>query len=447
MTLRMKVVAICMAVTALVVVVAGATLVGVVSNDLHDRTDRSLRQISSNFTPQIVNVLATDSRNADRAAELLGGNPARGVFRDEVVFRLGRVPDVAFAPAIGFDTVSVGGQNVRRFTREVRGNPGVANVEVFTSLEPIEDRIAFVRNRAILIGAIAVSMAGSLGAVLGRAITRPLQRLRDATRSVRGADDLRRRIDIGPSSREVGELVDVMNRMLDRLDQETARTRQSLEAARAFASDATHELRTPLTAVANNVEILLRHPELPEEERQEILEEITERQMAVTQVLGALRDLARGDLPIESDWENVDLAEVVDTAIAALPEDPTVTIELVATGEHIVNGWPDGLRIMIDNLLVNAVTHGRALDGRGRVEVRVARSRDGVVVEVLDSGLGIAKADAERLQRRYERGDSPLAGTGLGLSMVRQQVDLHRGRLEISKSYLGGARVAVTVPS
>ena len=238
-----------------------------------------------------------------------------------------------------------------------------------------------------------------------------------------------------------------MNRMLDRLDQETARTRQSLEAARAFASDATHELRTPLTAVANNVEILLRHPELPEEERQEILEEITERQMAVTQVLGALRDLARGDLPIESDWENVDLAEVVDTAIAALPEDPTVTIELVATGEHIVNGWPDGLRIMIDNLLVNAVTHGRALDGRGRVEVRVARSRDGVVVEVLDSGLGIAKADAERLQRRYERGDSPLAGTGLGLSMVRQQVDLHRGRLEISKSYLGGARVAVTVPS
>jgi len=447
MTLRVKVVAICMAVTAVVVIVAGAALVSVVSNDLHDRTDRTLRQISLNFTPQTVNALATDSGNAERAAELLGGNPARGVFRNEVVFRLGQVPDVAFARTIGFDTVSVGGENVRRFAREVRSNRGVATVEVFTSLSPIEDRVAFVRNRAILIGAIAVSVAGMLGAILGRAITRPLQRLRDATRSVRGADDLGRRIDIGSSSREVGELVVVMNGMLDRLDQESGRTRQSLEAARAFASDATHELRTPLTAVANNVEILLRHPELSDEERREILEEITERQAVVTQVLGALRDLARGDLPIESDWEQVDLAEVVDSAIAALPDDATVAIEFLASDEHVVNGWPDGLRIMVDNLLANAVTHGRALDGRARIEIRVTGSSEGVVVEVLDSGLGIARADAERLQRRYERGDSPSAGTGLGLSMVRQQVDLHRGRLEISRSHLGGARVAVIIPT
>lgn len=437
---------ICVGVTAVVVAVSGYALVRSVSDDLTASLDADLEEVASNFTPQIVTGLANDARNVERTAELLGGNPTRGSFLGQVVFVLGDVPDVAFATAVGFDRVEVDGKEARRLTLQVRNARGRVSVEVFASLVPIEARIVFLRNRAILVGIAAVVASALFGALLARAVTRPLGRLRDEATAIRSTEDLDRRLAVGSSTAEVDEVASVLNNMLDRLEAETGRTRQSLEAARAFASDATHELRTPLTAVANNVEILMRHPELTAEERHEILSEINERQGAVTKVLGTLRDLARGDLPVAGHWQQVDLAELADSAIAALPRDDTLKIALDAGGRHYLDGWPDGLRVMLDNLLSNATTHGRALDGRAHVQVTVDSTESRVSLTIGDSGLGIASVDAERLQRRYERGDSNAGGTGLGLALVRQQVDLHAGRLTIGRSSLGGAEIKVNLP-
>ena len=111
----------------------------------------------------------------------------------------------------------------------------------------------------------------------------------------------------------------------------------------------------------------------------------------------------------------------------------------MVTEPHTVDGWPDGLRLALDNLLDNAALHGRPA---GSVEVAV--TADGVIVD--DDGAGIAVRDRQNLTRRFTRGDAPRApGSGLGLALVDQQARLHGGTLVLGDSPLGGLRVTFAV--
>jgi two-component system, OmpR family, sensor histidine kinase PrrB len=105
-----------------------------------------------------------------------------------------------------------------------------------------------------------------------------------------------------------------------------------------------------------------------------------------------------------------------------------------------VEGWPDGLRAVLDNLLDNAATHGRP---GGRVALSIAREGDVVALTVDDDGPGLADADRERVFGRFERADGAGEGSGLGLALVRQQAALHGGRATLDRSPLGGLRATV----
>jgi two-component system sensor histidine kinase PrrB len=107
-----------------------------------------------------------------------------------------------------------------------------------------------------------------------------------------------------------------------------------------------------------------------------------------------------------------------------------------------LQGWPDGLRLIVDNLLANAAVHG----GR-RVEVDVRRDDGALVLLVDDDGPGIAPVERERVLERFARGEGTRApGSGLGLALVAQQAALHGGGVRIGDAPLGGARVEVRLP-
>ncbi|MFE5923523.1 sensor histidine kinase [Streptomyces sp. NPDC056468] len=99
-----------------------------------------------------------------------------------------------------------------------------------------------------------------------------------------------------------------------------------------------------------------------------------------------------------------------------------------------VHGWEQGLRSAVDNLLTNAWTHGHAEDGVARIEVTLRLSRDPrdqtVVLSVDDHGPGIITERREEVFQRFRRGPSS-PGSGLGLTLVAQQVALHRGRIAV----------------
>ena len=139
------------------------------------------------------------------------------------------------------------------------------------------------------------------------------------------------------------------------------------------------------------------------------------------------------------------MAALVGTAVeSARSRHPAIRWGLeVPSGDVVVDGWPDGLRAMIDNLLENAARHGKT---GGEVTVALGGDGGSVRLTVDDDGGGVPPDQRERIFDRFDRGDSTGAdGSGLGLSLVRQQAGLHGGEVTVGESPAGGARFRVSL--
>jgi two-component system sensor histidine kinase PrrB len=168
----------------------------------------------------------------------------------------------------------------------------------------------------------------------------------------------------------------------------------------------------------------------------------------VVGLLESLRLLARGDLTGPEAFEVVDLADIVDQSVArARRLYPDASFEvLLPEGPVPVWGWPEGLRLAVDNLIANAATHGRR-DG-GPAQITVGVDPRGVALSVADRGPGIEPAERETVLGRFSRGATARGeGSGLGLALVAQQARIHAGSLAIGDTPGGGATVTLRLPA
>jgi two-component system sensor histidine kinase PrrB len=271
-----------------------------------------------------------------------------------------------------------------------------------------------------------------------------LRVLRDRALAMGGGGDPRTRVRLDDvrGAREAEELAGALERMLDDIERGRSRERAALETARDFAAAAGHELRTPLTAMRTDLSVLSGHPELAGRDRDDVLASLGQACARLEATLGGLEQLARGDLYADTNRRPVDVGDVVLRTTADLRRShPDVTVEahLPAT-DVLVNGSEAGLRLALDNLLTNAVRHGRA----GRVAVIVSTSVGRTAIAVDDDGPGIPADERARVTGRFVRGSSAApGGSGLGLAMVAQQAALHGGRLLLLDSPWGGLRAVV----
>ncbi len=209
---------------------------------------------------------------------------------------------------------------------------------------------------------------------------------------------------------------------------------------RDFVANVSHELRTPLTVVGGFVETLTDLP-LEQDERNRYLQLIANQTTNMRRLVEDLLTLARlenDQLPPEAT--QIDLALVARDALAdaeALSAGAH-TFEATIAPAHLL-GSVGELRSALGNLLSNAVRYTPA---GGRITLNVAARANGeVVVEVKDSGVGIAAEHIPRLTERFYRVDRSRSretgGTGLGLAIVKHVAQRHRAKLEI-ESTVGG---------
>jgi signal transduction histidine kinase len=222
---------------------------------------------------------------------------------------------------------------------------------------------------------------------------------------------------------------------------------RALLATRRFAADAGHELRTPLTGMRANLDALERNPDIDATQRAELVRATLNEQGRIVAMLDGLTTLARGEAAESLPREDVELADLVDTAIfGARRRYPNVTYELADDiGDATVHGWANGLRLIVDNLLDNAALHAGP-----NAHVRVGLEERGgeLSLRVEDDGPGVPTSERGRLLEPFARGADAgrTDGTGLGLAIVAQQVALHEGTLMLSDSPLGGLSVNVDLP-
>jgi two-component system, OmpR family, sensor histidine kinase PrrB len=410
--------------------IAGAILSAAVERDGRRTADKELRQQAA----EILRGRPEGRFGGGRRREPLlagSGSFVQVASGDEVIARDGDVPDGAPAPPDeeGFDTVDINGRTWRSLTLQVAPE---ARLQVLSSLENVDARVASTRRLILLIGLFALALTGLAAWLFSTLAVRPLARLQEGAARVGGAEDLSTPLpDEGPD--EVRSLAGALNAMLARLQASTAATRR-------FAADAGHELRTPLTSLRANLDTLERNPDLPLEQRTALLHESAAEQDRIVHLLDGLQALARGEAADALPRESVELGDLVDAAVyAARRRHPGVAFELRESGEGSVHGWPNGLRLIVDNLLENASLHGG-----GRVDVDLERTGEGWLLRVADDGPGIPAEERERLLEPFARGEGTSApGTGLGLAIVAQQVALHGGTLRLADSPLGGLAVEI----
>jgi two-component system sensor histidine kinase PrrB len=382
------------------------------------------------------------------------GSFVRVIGDGEVVQTAGDVPSKGLPsdPAPGYATVDAGGGKWRTLTIALPPRPvafgGVRErlIQFGADATPLEDRIDSMQRRVALISALGIALTVILASLLAGPALAPLSRLRRAVAGVTSTRDLSHRLPERDAGREVGELARGVNEMLARLESSSAETERALEATRRFAGDVGHEVRTPLTSMRANVDAVRRNPSMPEPERRAILDDVAREQEELVAVLDALQALARGDAAAALPREPVDMAEVVDSAVeAARRRHPGARVELsAAEGEHPITGWPDGLRLLVDNLVENAIRHGGA-----RVDVGLEREgRGALLLTVDDDGPGIPEDERARVFERFARGpDAASGGSGLGLALVAQQAQLHGGSVTVGDSAAGGASLRVRLPA
>ena len=369
-------------------------------------------------------------------------DPRRGVLTTgrsrstgQVVFQRGlQLPPLP----LGTATVEVNGVEYRVRTILIDQQGGV-----LMSVGIRADSILLNRARIpayTAVGVVTVLIAAGLGWLLAGPAIRPLRRLTEHTKRL-GKDS--EQMPEVRGVREAEDLSEAMSAMLIRLAAAQQATTNSLQAAQDFAANAAHELRTPLTAMRADLDTLRIH-DLPAEERAEVVQDLSRAQRRVEAIITALGQLASGQLAQVEDRELIDVTDMLDR-VARENMRTAGGVEIVVEAADDLGpiwGWPGGLRLAVDNLVRNAVTHGQAT----RIVLAARRHDDTMTIVVDDNGRGLPQEEHQAVLGRFSRGSNAApGGSGLGLALVAQQATLHGGRIELSNGPLGGLRATLTI--
>jgi two-component system sensor histidine kinase PrrB len=433
-----------LAVLAAVLAVAGVLASHEVSHSqrsaFDDRLKRTAELSRATALAAVQQAIPEDDRRLD-AVLSASGSSLRLVLGKTVLIDTGAPPPRRPHLRLGLQTFRSGGVDYRSYVTTLRDRDlgGLARLEIISSLASVESDQRSLDRRLAVLFALALLVSGVGAWLAASLVLRPLARLRGVASNVAKDEDLDRRVPAG-GPRELRSLAASFNAMLARLGRSAADRERALAATRRFAADAGHELRTPLTSVQATLSALRRHPELPPERRVSMAEDALSEQRRLVALLDGLQALARGDAETVEQTD-VDLADVVATAAsAATGRHPELQLSTdLPPGPAVIRGWEPGLRLLVDNLVENAVRHGRP---GGQVAVTLEPA--GPLLHVDDDGPGIDEGQRERIFEPFVRAEGREApGSGLGLALVAQQARQHGAEVEVGRSPLGGARFSV----
>jgi len=270
----------------------------------------------------------------------------------------------------------------------------------------------------------------------------PIRKLTQVA-SATTAEDLSRRIDGKGLEREFGELVEVFNRMLSRLE-------MSFEQARRFGQDAAHELNTPLTILTGRIDDAMARAELGSAEQKEwvgIADEMS-RLREIVQKLHLLARIDGGGLEVAT--VDVDLNQLLSKILEEMREAfPAVDFSLKGEVCEVGRSDPTLIRQILLNLLGNAGRYNR----EGGSVVVEARHRTGrVEVVVTNTGPSIPEELRERIFDRFTRGDRArgreegASGLGLGLSLSREFARAMGGDLQLASGEEDRVQFVLVLP-
>jgi len=326
------------------------------------------------------------------------------------------------------------------FRETVNWMPSGEMIMVGCSLQP---ELKELRRTALNLTAMGgwillIGLAGGWWFV-GRAL-RPISEISSTATKI-SAGDLSQRINTADAESELGQLAAVLNSTFSRLETAFAQQKQ-------FASDAAHELRTPVSVILTQTQVALGREREAASYKQTV-EACQRAAQRMRKLIESLLELARFDAGQEVLKRlRFDFSKTIaDCAEMVQPLAEERRVKIISELEPLeIAGDSERLAQMVTNLLTNGIQYNKP---DGEVRVKLAGQGGLAVLEISDTGKGIASDDLPHVFERFYRADKSRTGggnAGLGLSICKAIVEAHGGTIEVSSAEKVGTTFVVRLP-
>lgn len=295
---------------------------------------------------------------------------------------------------------------------------------------------------------IALGVSFLLSWLLSRIHVNRIKRLQEATSLVSMGDYS---VSV-PSSDfdEIGELAKDFNRMVSKLDESKSEIESLENRRRQFMADVSHELRTPLTTISGVIEGL-KNDMIPEAEKERGINLVSKETKRLIRLVNENLDydkIRSNQVQLmKEEIELIEVFEIIKDQLDLQAEERNNQIVIEADEDVSVNADYDRLVQILINIAKNSIqfTENGTIFLRGRME------DEKTLIEIEDTGIGIQPEEIEKIWHRFYKADisrtsTPFGEFGLGLSIVKQLVQMHDGKIHVESEHGRGTKFVIELP-
>ena len=303
----------------------------------------------------------------------------------------------------------------------------------------IEERKNFILRTAILVAIVILIFS----VVLNRYFLKPIKNLVDYTKIIKSKSKKETKIEL------IKNRNDELGVLSKSLDEMTKELNSRIKATENFSTDLVHEIRNPLASLKSASEII---SDTTDKKREKLLEIMTHDVSRIDRLITDYSQILKDELAISTEqMEDLDLKPIIESVVDDFNniyiEKKNINIILSTSGSknYFIKGISNRVEQIIANLLDNAVSFSK----KGSiVTVQLDEDKSHTILQVLDQGEGFRETDIKKVFDRFysNRPENFGEHSGLGLNIVKNLVQIHKGEIDASNSPKGGAMIEIKFP-
>ncbi|AGY76993.1 sensor histidine kinase [Clostridium autoethanogenum] len=331
-------------------------------------------------------------------------------------------------------------EKVLYVSKALKSNRKVEGVLRFvTSLSEVDMIIEKISFMLIFIGIAVIIMAGIISVFISNSITRPLREVTAMARKM-ASGRFNERIEKKRDD-EIGELFDALNFMADEI-------LKNEKLKNEFVASVSHELRTPLTSIKGWASTMRTGDFSDKEELQTGLEIIENESDRLTKMVEELLDFSKfisGKITLKKDY--VDIKNTIEYikkqfSLRAWRQNINFSVK-VQDNMPLILLDENRIKQVLNNLLDNAF---KFTQEGGKVTLKAFVKDENLIMIVDDTGIGIPEDELPKVTEKFFKGKSDKCSNGIGLSICKEIVSLHGGKIEITSELVKGTEITLTIP-